>query len=313
MNTTKSQFDVIIVGGGPAGLNAALVLGRARKHVLVLDNQKPRNWVTQETHGFLTRDGVSPQQFRAYAAEEIKSYPSVQFTSDTVIEINGQDGAFVVKTGENKLYHARKILFAVGKRDLPLGIDGLQEVYGKSAFVCPYCDGWELRDQKLVIIASADKVLHMAKLIAGWTKDYVLCTNGDGTLPEEQMLELSRHGIQVYEAPVHSIVSEEGMVRTVELNDGTIIPCSGIFFQPKLHTGSDVPKALGCEVTDTGTIIVDAQGKTSVPGVFSAGDAASEMYQAIAAASLGALTAVSINNELNFERWDSSDDTRIIG
>ncbi|PYE50305.1 NAD(P)/FAD-dependent oxidoreductase [Paenibacillus barcinonensis] len=305
MNENQDQFDVVIVGGGPAGLNAALVLGRARKHVLVIDNQKPRNWVTRETHGFLTRDGVSPQQFREYAAEDIKAYPSVQFTSDTVIKMNGKDGAFIVKTAEDKAYYARKILFAVGKRDQPLHIDGLSEVYGKSAFVCPYCDGWELQDQKLVMIMSAEKALYMAKLIAGWTKNYVLCTNGDVTLPEEQMLELSRHGVQVYEAPIHSILSQEGMVRAVELEDGTLISCTGIFFQPKLQAGSEVPMGLGCEVTDSGTIVVDAQGKTSVPGVFSAGDAASELYQAITAASLGSLTAVSINNELNFEAWDS--------
>ncbi|WP_434751326.1 NAD(P)/FAD-dependent oxidoreductase [Paenibacillus amylolyticus] len=304
MDKAHNKYDVVIVGGGPAGLNAALVLGRARKNVLVIDDQKPRNWVTRETHGFLTRDGVSPREFRRIAKEEIAAYPSVQFTSDTVTELTGHDGEFVVKTVEGGTYRAKKILFAVGKKDLPLNITGLSEVYGKSAFVCPYCDGWELRDQQLVIITSVDKALHMAKLISGWTSRYTLCTNGDDSMSEEHLEDLSRHGAKVYETPIQSIISQEGMISGIELSDGTVISCTGVFFQPKLHTGSELPETMGCEMTETGTIIVDAQGKTSVPGVFSAGDAASELYQAITAASFGALTAVSINHELNVETWN---------
>ncbi|WP_340030165.1 NAD(P)/FAD-dependent oxidoreductase [Paenibacillus sp. FSL H7-0940] len=297
-------LDVIIIGGGPAGLNAALVLGRARKNVVVIDDETPRNWVTRETHGFVTRDGASPREFRKAAKEQIAAYPSVQFASDTATAITGSDGDFVVKTTQGASYRTKKILFAVGKKDLPLDINGLTEVYGKSAFVCPYCDGWELRDQSLVIIVSGDKALHMAKVISGWTERYTICTNGSDSLTDEQREELKRHNVTVFNAPIQSINSEEGMVQQVVLNDGTAIPCTGVFFQPKLFTGSELPKAIGCEITESGTVIVDASGKTSVAGVYSAGDAASEMYQAITAASLGALSAVSINNELNFEKWD---------
>ncbi|MBD8837540.1 MULTISPECIES: NAD(P)/FAD-dependent oxidoreductase [unclassified Paenibacillus] len=297
-------LDVLIIGGGPAGLNAALVLGRARKNVVVIDDETPRNWVTRETHGFVTRDGASPREFRKAAKEQIAAYPSVQFASDTATAITGNDGDFVIKTTQGASYRTRKILFAVGKKDLPLDINGLTEVYGKSAFVCPYCDGWELRDQSLVIIVSGDKALHMAKVISGWTTQYTICTNGSDSLTDEQREELKRHNVTVFDAPIQSINSEEGMVQQVVLNDGIAIPCTGVFFQPKLFTGSELPKAIGCEITESGTVIVDASGKTSVAGVYSAGDAASEMYQAITAASLGALSAVSINNELNFEKWD---------
>ncbi|MEK4273955.1 NAD(P)/FAD-dependent oxidoreductase [Paenibacillus sp. FSL R7-0026] len=297
-------LDVLIIGGGPAGLNAALVLGRARKNVVVIDDETPRNWVTRETHGFVTRDGASPREFRKAAKEQIAAYPSVQFASDTATAITGSDGDFVVKTTQGASYRTKKILFAVGKKDLPLDINGLTEVYGKSAFVCPYCDGWELRDQALVIIVSGDKALHMAKVISGWTERYTICTNGSDSLTDEQREELKQHHVTVFDAPIQSINSEEGMVQQVVLNDGTAIPCTGVFFQPKLFTGSELPKAIGCEITESGTVIVDASGKTSVAGVYSAGDAASEMYQAITAASLGALSAVSINNELNFEKWD---------
>ncbi|MFL0374084.1 NAD(P)/FAD-dependent oxidoreductase [Paenibacillus amylolyticus] len=297
-------LDVLIIGGGPAGLNAALVLGRARKNVVVIDDETPRNWVTRETHGFVTRDGASPREFRKAAKEQIAAYPSVQFASDTATAITGNDGDFVIKTTQGASYRTKKILFAVGKKDLPLDINGLTEVYGKSAFVCPYCDGWELRDQSLVIIVSGDKALHMAKVISGWTERYTICTNGSDSLTDEQREELKQHHVTVFDAPIQSINSEEGMVQQVVLNDGTAIPCTGVFFQPKLFTGSELPKAIGCEITESGTVIVDATGKTSVAGVYSAGDAASELYQAITAASLGALSAVSINNELNFEKWD---------
>lgn len=304
MSSMNQLLDVLIIGGGPAGLNAALVLGRARKNVVVIDDETPRNWVTRETHGFVTRDGASPREFRKAAKEQIVAYPSVQFASDTATAITGSDGDFVVKTTQGASYHTKKILFAVGKKDLPLDINGLTEVYGKSAFVCPYCDGWELRDQSLVIIVSGDKALHMAKVISGWTERYTICTNGSDSLTDEQREELKQHHVTVFDAPIQSINSEEGMVQQVVLNDGTAIPCTGVFFQPKLFTGSELPKAIGCEITESGTVIVDASGKTSVAGVYSAGDAASEMYQAITAASLGALSAVSINNELNFEKWD---------
>ncbi|PQP81265.1 pyridine nucleotide-disulfide oxidoreductase [Paenibacillus sp. PCH8] len=304
MNNNNQLLDVLIVGGGPAGLNAALVLGRARKNVVVIDDEKPRNWVTQETHGFLTRDGASPREFRKAAKDQIAAYPSVHFASDTVTAITGYDGDFRVTTALGASYHTKKILFAVGKKDLPLDINGLTEVYGKSAFVCPYCDGWELKDQSLVIIVNGDKALHMAKVISGWTDRYTICTNGSDSLTDEQREELKQHNVPVFDAPVQSIDSEEGMVKQVVLNDGTAIPCTGIFFQPKLFTGSELPKAIGCDITESGTVIVDEFGKTSVSGVYSAGDAASELYQAITAASLGALSAVSINNELNFEKWD---------
>ncbi|WP_036671076.1 NAD(P)/FAD-dependent oxidoreductase [Paenibacillus sp. FSL R5-192] len=299
-------LDVLIIGGGPAGLNAALVLGRARKNVVVIDDETPRNWVTRETHGFVTRDGASPREFRKAAKDQIAAYPSVQFASDTATAITGSDGDFVVKTTQGASYRTKKILFAVGKKDLPLDINGLTEVYGKSAFVCPYCDGWELRDQALVIIVNGVNALHMAKVISGWTERYTICTNGSDSLTDEHREELKQHHVTVFDAPIQSINSEEGMVQQVVLNDGTAIPCTGVFFQPKLFTGSELPKAIGCEITESGTVIVDASGKTSVAGVYSAGDAASEIYQAITAASLGALSAVSINNELNFEKWDES-------
>lgn len=297
-------MDVGIIGGGPAGLNAALVLGRARKNVVVIDDNRPRNRVTRETHGFLTRDGVAPGEFRRIAREQILVYPSVQFVDEAAVTITGVDGNFLITTAQGNTYRTKKLLFAVGMKDLPVDIDGLADVYGKSAFVCPYCDGWELRDQSLVILTKGARALHMAKILAGWTQQYVVCTNGPDELTDEQREELKQHNVSFYESPILRIESDNGMVQMILLEDGTIVPCTGIFFAPKLAAGSDIPQTLGCQMTEAGTIMVDAFGKTNLPGVYSAGDAASEMYQAIAAASLGSLAAVGMNSELLMEAWD---------
>ncbi|MDF2652386.1 MAG: FAD-dependent pyridine nucleotide-disulfide oxidoreductase [Paenibacillus sp.] len=296
-------YDCVIIGGGPAGLNAALVLGRARKSVVVIDEGRPRNQVTRETHGYLTRDGISPSEFRRIAKEQISTYPSVYFVADIAVSITGTDGHFQITTAQGTIFRSKKVLFAVGKKDVPLDISGLADVYGKSAFVCPYCDGWELRDQPLVIIVKGPKALHLAKMIAGWTDRFTICTNGPDEMTLEEKEELNQHNVPVCDSPIRSIASIDGMVQQVELEDGTIIPCTGIFFGPKLVNGSELPQAIGCQMTEAGTVVIDNFGKTSVPGIYGAGDAATELYQAITAASLGALAGVGINNELLMEAW----------
>lgn len=296
--------DVGIIGGGPAGMNAALVLGRARRTVVVIDEGLPRNRVTRESHGFLTRDGISPSEFRRIAKEQINAYPSVRFVEDAAVAVEGTDGHFQITTAQGTTYRSKKLLFAAGMRDLPLEIDGLADVYGKSAFVCPYCDGWELRDQPLVLIVKGARALHMAKTLAGWTDQYTICTDGPDEWTDEQRQELKRHNISAFDSPILRVESSDGRVQRVVLEDGTVIPCTGIFFAPKLAAGSDLPQVIGCRVTEPGTVIVDGFGKTSVPGIYSAGDAASELYQAIAAASLGALAGMGINGELLTEAWN---------
>ncbi|MFC4306349.1 NAD(P)/FAD-dependent oxidoreductase [Cohnella boryungensis] len=299
----KQLFDVAIIGGGPAGLSAALVLGRARKKVALIDEGRPRNAVTREIHGFLTRDGITPSEFRRIAKEEISAYPTVSFVADTAVSIAGTDSRFQIETEQGQSFTSKKVLFTVGMKDRPPSIPGLVEVYGKSAFVCPYCDGWELRDQPLVIITRGAELMHFAPLISGWTNRFTVCTNGPDELTVTEREELKRNQVPLFDSPIRHIDSSDGIVRQVVLEDGTTVPCRGIFFKPELVTGSDLPKRIGCQITETGAVFVDDFGKTSIPGIYSAGDAASQMHQAIAAASKGAFTAAVINNELNVEAW----------
>lgn len=217
--------------------------------------------------------------------------------------MSGSDGDFQITTAQGNVYHSKKLLFAVGKKDVPLTINGLDAVYGKSAFVCPYCDGWELRDQPLVLIVKGANAVHLASVISGWSSTYTIVTNGPDEMSEEERSELKAHNIPVYESPIVQIESDEGIVRQIVLEDGTGIPCRGIFFAPQLVAGSQLPGTLGCSMTENGSVVVDEYGKTSIPGVYSAGDAASEKYQAIAAASSGALAAIGMNSELLAEAW----------
>ncbi|WP_217592946.1 NAD(P)/FAD-dependent oxidoreductase [Cohnella sp. GbtcB17] len=302
----EQLLDVAIIGGGPAGLNAALVLGRARKNVIVIDEGLPRNRVTHESHGFLTRDGIKPDAFRQIAVEQIGAYPSVRFVADIAAETTGTDGDFSIVTKKGHTYRAKKLLFAVGKKDRLPEIEGLTDVYGKSAFVCPYCDGWELRDRELAVIVKGEHILHFAKTILGWSDRITLFTNGPHELTDAQREELRVRNIPLHDAPIRRIVSEDGMVNRVELEDGSSIPCTGIFFAPTLVAGSDLPQALGCEQTPTGSVATTSPlGKSSVPGVFVAGDIATEMNQLIQAAAMGAMAGAGINAELLAEAWEA--------
>ncbi|MBS5910459.1 NAD(P)/FAD-dependent oxidoreductase [Paenibacillus macerans] len=301
-------LDVGIIGGGPAGLNAALVLGRARKSVAVIDEGRPRNRVTGESHGFLTRDGIKPAEFRRIAKEQIQAYPTVRFVEDTAVKLSGEDGHFQITTARGETLYTKKLLIASGMKDAPLDIPGLADVYGKSAFVCPYCDGWEMRDRPLAVIVPRDHALHMAKMISGWTAQFAMCIHGQGEWPEGHREELERRQVPVFDLPIERIDSEEGMVRQVVLEDGTAVPCTGIFFAPKLVPGSGLPQTLGCDMTEGGAMVVDDLGKTNVPGVYGAGDAASVKYQVIAAAAAGAFAGIAINNELQEEAWSRKEE-----
>ncbi|MGU3470923.1 NAD(P)/FAD-dependent oxidoreductase [Paenibacillus sp. D51F] len=300
-----AQLDSIIIGGGPAGMSAALVLGRARRNVLVIDEERPRNRVTHATNGFLTRDGISPGEFRKVAREQIAAYPSVRFIRDQAVEITGSDGDFRLKTLHGDSYRSKKLLFASGKKDLPMNIPGLDDVYGRSAFVCPFCDGWELRDKPLALIVNGPQAFHFAKLVSGWSRHIAICTNGPDELADEQREQLAERGIPLYTSPIQQIESSEGIVTKVLLEDGISVPCSGIFFGSKLAPGSDLPAALGCIINEQGVLDVDILGKTNLPGVFGAGDAATPMNQAIIAASMGSAAAAGIVSELAEEDWAS--------
>lgn len=300
--------DVVIIGGGAAGLSAALVLGRARRNVVVIDEEMPRNRVTHESHGFLTRDGISPQDFRQISKEQILKYTSVSFESDIVHSVSGSDGEFDVTTESGHIVRTRKVLFATGMKDLLPDIKGLAEVYGTSAFVCPFCDGWELRDKPICVIGTSPMALNLVKVISGWTKRITLLTNGSQFLTSEQLSDLERHHVVTNQDAIKEIESTEGVVQRITLTTGAAVDCEGIFFVTTLVQAISIPDALGCKLSDDGpfpTIVTDQLGRTTVAGIYSAGDASTYLHQLIQAASSGAMTGMAIQHDLLDTEWKS--------
>jgi len=298
------NYDCAIVGGGPAGLNAALVLGRAKRSVALFDAGTPRNRVAHASHGYLTRDGIEPAEFRRIAYEEVLRYPSVVRRQTEVVEVRRSAEGFTLTTSDGGTVGARKLIIAVGLKEEPQQIEGLADFYGQTAFNCPFCDGWELRDRPLAVISSDSYAFHKTKLLYNWTKDLVLCTDGGNPLSEEERSQLISRGIRIEEAPVTAMEGRDGRLEKIRFGDGTSIDREGALVSPKLLANRLFEQELGYRIADNGSVETDAMGKTSVPGVFAAGDSAYFMpSQLILAAASGSKAAASVMAELTDEDW----------
>lgn len=299
------QYDCIIIGGGPAGLSAALTLGRARRKILLFDNGTNRNRVTQESHGYLTRDGIKPHEFKDIAIKELQSYPSISISNQTVIEIKKDDqhDLFVVNTSNNNSYLTEKILLATGiQEEFP--IPQIRQYYGKSLFSCPYCDGWELKDKPLAIIAESEAhINHMTKLLYNWSQDLIIFTNGH-QLSNIVQNEFQRKKIMVYTATIKNLHGDEGNLYSIELETGENIVRSGGFVVPSFYRPNNLAIQLNCQVDENGGIITDSAGRTTVNGVYVAGETekAGPSSLMIAAAD-GFKAATSINLDLTLLRF----------
>jgi len=299
------MLDCAIIGGGPAGLNAALVLGRARRKVILFDNKQPRNAVTHESHGFITRDGVSPGEFRVLAHQDIRKYPSVQIKENKIVKIEqNSNSTFELITHEGEIYLTKKIILAMGLKESLPKVNGISDYYGKSLFSCPYCDGWELKDQPLVLISENKNVLHMAKTIFQWSRDLIVCTNGNNIISEADALLLSRKGIRIIEEKIVNLSGTQGKLEKVILEDGTEIYRSGGFVMTELEQPSNLANKLGCTMGENGGIVVDELGRTNVEDVYAAGDTSIVgPSQLIIAAAHGSRAAIGVNTDLTMEEF----------
>ncbi|WP_020617902.1 NAD(P)/FAD-dependent oxidoreductase [Paenibacillus daejeonensis] len=297
-------YDCAIVGGGPAGLNAALVLGRARRKVILLDNNQPRNAVTHESHGFITRDGVKPAEFRRIAYEEVLRYPSVEHQEVEVTRIEQDGNHFRIETASGQRIQARKLILSSGLKEVLPEIEGAREFYGTSLFNCPFCDGWELRDQPLVAVSEYKDLFHKAKLLLNWSRDLVLCTNGKGTITDEERQQLAKRNIPIIDKPIASFAGRDGQLEEVIFADGSRIARSGGFLSPAQVPNLALHEALGCEKNQLDGLVVDEMGRTSVPGVYAAGDAAYVMpAQLIFAAASGSRAGIGVHADMTEEDW----------
>jgi thioredoxin reductase len=296
--------DVVIVGGGPGGLAAALALGRARKRVLLFDAGPRRNAAAAHLHNFVTRDGTPPDEFRAAGRRELATYPNVEVRDARVEAITGIQNTFTVASSPRSAIEARRILLATGMIDEALAIDGARELWGRSIFQCPYCHGWEARDRRwgyLVLPATASHLLPFALQARGWTRDVVVLTNGAVDVPADAQAPLRAAGVVVETAPIARLVAREGELEAVALADGRTVRCDVLFAHPPQRQ-VELVRALGVALDGDGFVQVDPMRReTSIPGIYAAGDLTTRMQGAIVAASLGMQTAAAINVELTME------------
>lgn len=298
-------YECAIIGGGPAGLNAALVLGRSRRRTIVFDDDHGRNLVTRESHGFLTRDGIRPEELKRLGKEDVAKYDCVDIEPKRIIRINRvTETHYELTTADGSVYHSIKIIIAVGLKEKLPNIPDIEKFYGTSLFSCPYCDGWELQEQPLAVIA--DKmVFDLAKKVYNWSKDLVVFTNGEGRLEESEKSRLEAKGIIVREERIDGLEGENGQLRNVRLEDGTLIERSGGFTTPLWTHAADFAKELGCKQNEYGGIATDEYGRTDVWNVYAAGDAAQIVpAQLIIAAGNGSAAAIGVNGDLTNEYFD---------
>jgi thioredoxin reductase len=290
-------LDVIVIGGGPAGLSAALVLGRCRRSVLVCDSGQPRNRAAQALHGYLTRDGTPPTELLRLGCEELKRY-GVEVRRVIVSDVRGTDETFEVTLDTGERLQARKVLVATGVRDHLPDVDGLPACYGISVHHCPYCDGWEVRDRRIAVIGNGASGAGLSLSLKTWTDHVVLCTNGRSRLATRNRQQLKEHGITVVDRRIARLEHDNGHVRAIVTASGEPVPCDAVFFSSGQSPQCDLAKRLGCELTGKGIAKTDHLGQTRVPGLYVVGDASRDVQFVIVAAAEGAKAAVAINKAL---------------
>lgn len=299
----SERWDGVIIGGGAAGLSAALVLGRARKRTLVVDGGAQSNRAAHGIGGLLGFDGVPPAELYARGHDELARYPSVEVRDGEVAEVTAHEGGFTIGLADGASERTRRVLLATGMHYRAPEIPGLDAFWGRSVFHCPFCHGWEVRDQPLAVLAAGERGVHMASLLRGWSDDVVLLTDGPSGLTDEDRNHLAHAGIPVDERVVAGVSGSDGHLEAVVFADGTSLARRGLLVAGTLHQRTGLARALGVAFAAPGpvsaeAIAVDAFWRTSVPGVYAAGDVCAQMPQVAAAIAAGSGAAVSIVGSL---------------
>ncbi|MEP0914238.1 NAD(P)/FAD-dependent oxidoreductase [Leptolyngbya sp. GB1-A1] len=301
VNLQTNVFDVIIVGGGPAGLTAALMLGRACKRVLVCDAGKPRNQVAHAAHGFFSRDGISPAELLQIGREQLRPYDGVEIQMGEVVDAQKMGDRFQVTLSHGNQFVGRKLLLATGMKDSLPAIDGFAELWGSSIFHCPYCHGWEVRDQPLAIYGKGEVALEMTFMLTGWSRDLVLCSNGPAELTHEQRQQLANWEVQLREEKIARLEYQDDKLTGIVFTNNEVLPRRGILLRPPSYQHSHLATKLGCNLGSDGIVQVDESKQTSIPGLYAVGDVSSPYSQIAVAVASGTLAAVSINHTLTEE------------
>jgi thioredoxin reductase len=292
------MLDVAIVGGSSAGLSAALILGRSLRKIVVVDDQKPCNRFSHASHGFLTRDGTSPSELLHIAHDQLRRYPSVTIKAATVLRIERIDAGFRLTNSDGSSLEARRVLLATGLKDELPPLDGIEALWSTSVFHCPYCDGFEIRDQAVAVYGAGEESLHQVMLLRNLTANLTLCIGEGWQLTPPQREKLARHGIQVVEKAITALESDDGQLAAIRFADGTRLNFNAMFVRPKTTHRTTFAHDLGCQVNENDVVQVDLRGRTSVQGIYAAGDLSSPIRSVAVAVAQGAAAGYGINADL---------------
>jgi thioredoxin reductase len=290
----ENSFDVVVIGGGAAGLSAALVLGRARRRVAVVDAGMPRNAPAAHMQGFLSRDGISPADFLAAGRAEVTGY-GVQLVADRV---TGVEDGFAVRLAGGGVLSARRLLLATGVHDELPDVPGVRERWGRDLLHCPYCHGWEVRDEPLGVLGTVPGSVQHAQLVRQWSADVVFFAHTYG-LTATEAAQLEARGVQVVRGEVARLVVEDDRLVAVELVDGRVVARTAVFIRPSNVPHADgLPAGLDCALDAAGFVAVDGSGHTTAAGVWAAGNVVDPRAQVITSAGAGSAAAIAINADL---------------
>jgi thioredoxin reductase len=294
----NSDFDVIIIGGSYSGLSAGLALGRASRKVLIIDSGKPCNRQTPHSHNFLTQDGKPPAEIISLAKAQIKAYKTVSFYEGLASAAAKVDKGFTIDTQAGEHFSASKLIFATGVEDNMLPQKGFSECWGISIIHCPYCHGYEVKNEPTGVLGNGEFGFEFAKLVSNWTKSLTLFTNGLSTLTTEQKGKLKKHNIPVVEKEILEFDHHKGYLKSLIFKDGSASSLKALYAKSSFRQHCDLPRELGCELTEQGHIKADAFQRTNVHGIYACGDNTTPMRSLSNAVSMGTFAGTMINKEL---------------
>jgi thioredoxin reductase len=298
-----TDYDVVVVGGSYAGLSAAMALGRAMKKVALVDSGKPCNAQTPQSHNFITHDGEAPAVIAATARNQVLAYPTIDPVQDLVTSVTGADNHFTVTTEAGKVFTSKKILFATGVKDFMPEIPGFANCWGISVIHCPYCHGYEYRGEETGILLNNPLALDFARFIRNWTPRLTLFTNGPATFDETVKDLLAKINVPVNEKYIGRIDHENGHIQQLVFEDNSSIQLNAMYARPAFEQHCPIPQQLGCGLNEQGYLIVDGSQKTTVPGIYAAGDNTTMVRAVSTAVAAGGLAGARMSHELINEQY----------
>ena len=296
--TDKKHFDVIIIGGSYSGLAAAMALGRALRNVLIIDSGKPCNRQTPHSHNFLTQDGKTPKEISLLAKQQVLAYNTITFFDGLATKGFKSKNIFEIQTESGDIFSTTKLIFATGIKDIIPSIIGFPECWGISVLHCPYCHGYEVKNETTGVLGNGEYGFEFSKLISNWTKDLTLFTNGASTLSAEQIAKLEKHQIKIVEKEIDKLEHLNGHLQNILFKDTSKTNIQAIYTRLPFKQNCPISQQLGCELTEDGYLKVDAFQKTTAKGVFACGDNLSRMRTVANAIAMGTTTGMTVNREL---------------